>query len=110
MPLKRGRSNKVVSENISELVHSGRDQKQAIAIAMSEAGRSKHMRKKKQGATTFEGGEGATASVTVEPKKKVERKPDPHFVEMQKEHKKRHKRDKRKMHPNEDISWQGYKA
>ena len=44
MPLKRGSSDKVVSSNISELMHSGRPQKQAIAIAMSEAGRS---RKKK---------------------------------------------------------------
>lgn len=41
MPLKKGKSDKVVSSNISELMHSGRPQKQAIAIAMSEAGRSK---------------------------------------------------------------------
>lgn len=43
MPLKRGSSNKVVSENISELVHSGRPQRQAIAIAMSKAGRKKKL-------------------------------------------------------------------
>ena len=41
MPLKSGKSKKVVSENISELMHSGRKQKQAIAIAMSKAGRRK---------------------------------------------------------------------
>ncbi len=41
MPLKKGKSRKVVSENISELVHSGRPQKQAIAIAMHEAGLSR---------------------------------------------------------------------
>lgn len=41
MPLKPGRSNKVVGENIKELMHSGRPQKQAIAIAMSNAGRAK---------------------------------------------------------------------
>lgn len=36
MPLKKGKSKKVVSENISELRHSGYPQKQAIAIALSE--------------------------------------------------------------------------
>ena len=41
MPLKKGKSKKVVSENISELRHSGRPQKQAVAIALSEARRSK---------------------------------------------------------------------
>ena len=41
MPLKKGKSKKVVSRNISELMHSGRPQKQAIAIAMNVAGKSK---------------------------------------------------------------------
>ena len=41
MPLKKGKSKEVVSQNISELMHSGRPQKQAVAIAMSEAGLSK---------------------------------------------------------------------
>ena len=45
MPLKKGKSKAVVSQNISELVKSGRPRKQAIAIAMSEAGMS---RKKKR--------------------------------------------------------------
>ena len=45
MPLFKGRSKKVVSRNIAELMHSGRKQSQAVAIAMSKAGMSK-MRKK----------------------------------------------------------------
>jgi len=37
MPLAKGKSKKVVSANIRELVHSGRPQKQAVAIALSQA-------------------------------------------------------------------------
>jgi len=44
MPLKRGSSKAIISANIRELIHSGHSQKQAIAIAMKTAGKS---RKKK---------------------------------------------------------------
>lgn len=41
MPLKKGSSRKVISSNIRKLRHEGYGQDQAIAIAMSGAGRSK---------------------------------------------------------------------
>ena len=41
MPLKKGSSKKVMSENIAELIRSGRPQKQAVAIAYESAGKSK---------------------------------------------------------------------
>lgn len=48
MPLQKGSSQKVISRNIAELVHSGRPQKQAIAIAMGKAGKSKPVLPKKK--------------------------------------------------------------
>ena len=47
MPLKKGRSNKVVSQNIREMMAAGHPQKQAIAAALSNAGRSNKRKKKK---------------------------------------------------------------
>jgi hypothetical protein len=49
MPLAPGKSKAVISKNISELMHTGKyPQKQAVAIAISEAGmhKDKDMKKK----------------------------------------------------------------
>jgi hypothetical protein len=41
MPLKRGKSKKVISENIKTEIEFGRPVKQTIAIAMNKAGKVK---------------------------------------------------------------------
>lgn len=48
MPLEKGKSKKVISKNISKLMHEDKDQDQAVAIAMDKAGKSNRFAKLKK--------------------------------------------------------------
>lgn len=46
MPLKKGKSKKIISKNIANEILAGKPKKQAIAIEFSVAGKNKKTRKK----------------------------------------------------------------
>jgi len=45
MPLKRGKSRRVVSQNVKMEMAHGKSQKQAVAIALRVAGKAKKRRR-----------------------------------------------------------------
>jgi len=48
MPLKKGKSKEIISQNIKTEIKAGKPKKQAIAIALNVAGKSKGKTKKKK--------------------------------------------------------------
>lgn len=55
MPLEKGKSKKVISDNIRTEMKAGKPQKQAIAIAMSEAGKGRKSKRKDRAKKNYKG-------------------------------------------------------
>jgi len=51
MPLFKGSSNAIVSENIRMMAHEGVPEKQRVAIALNKAGKDRNARKPKKRTT-----------------------------------------------------------
>jgi hypothetical protein len=45
MPLRKGKSKKVISQNIRTLISEGRPRDQAVAIAMQKAGKKREQKR-----------------------------------------------------------------
>ena len=48
MPLRKGKSRKVISQNIKEMIDAGYPRKQAVAAALNNAGLSRKKKRKKK--------------------------------------------------------------
>lgn len=53
MPLRKGSSREVISENIRELIKTGKPRDQAVAIAYRKAGKTKYKKRKRK--TEYQG-------------------------------------------------------
>jgi hypothetical protein len=74
MPLKEGSSQATISENIAELIRSGRDPDQAKAIAYEKAGKSRDDKRFTQAASLDEVARAAGATRAMGPTRVIGKK------------------------------------